>query len=144
MEKAKTNTVLIESKTKIEITKFENQKKRQEVLLKKHQTEYDRIKKKELVYQNDIELNQLLSSYKIAFANLSAYILQEYFSGLTLSIEKLINKIYKRPGKLLIKGKNKEIQIYLNKKDIHISNKLINACEVTFNLDFINIVISIY
>ena len=130
MEKAKTNTVLIESKTKIEITKFENQKKRQEVLLKKHQTEYDRIKKKELVYQNDIELNQLLSSYKIAFANLSAYILQEYFSGLTLSIEKLINKIYKRPGKLLIKGKNKEIQIYLNKKDIHISNKLINACEV--------------
>ena len=130
IEKSKTNIVLIESKTKIEITKFENQKKRQEVLLKKHQTEYDRIKKKELVYQNDIELNQLLSSYKIAFANLSAYILQEYFSGLTLSVEKLINKIYRRPGKLLIKGKKKEIQIYLNKKDTEISNKIINACEV--------------
>ena len=44
-----------------------------------------------MVYENDIELNQLLSTYKIAFANLSAYIVQEYFPGLTISIEKLIN-----------------------------------------------------
>ncbi len=83
-----------------------------------------------MVYQNDVELNQLLSCYKIAFANLSAYILQEYFSGLTMSIEKLMSKIYKRPGKLIIKGKRKEIQIYLNKKDNYISEKIISACKI--------------
>ena len=75
-------------------------------------------------------LNQLLSTYKIAFANLSAYILQAYFSGLTLSIEKLINKILRRPGKLIIKGSKKKIQIHLSKKDIFISKQIINACDV--------------
>ena len=130
IEKNKAIEIIAETKTKTEITKIENQKKRQNILLIKHTTEYDRIKKKELVYENDIELNQLLSSYRIAFANLSAYIAKEYFSGLTISIEKLINKILKRPGKLVIKGNKKEIQIYLNKKDKDMSDKIIKACHV--------------
>ena len=129
-EKQNTDMAIMEAKTKDKIATFEKQKKRQEYLLNKHQKEYNRIKKKELVYQNDVELNQLLSCYKIAFANLSAYILQEYFSGLTMSIEKLMSKIYKRPGKLIIKGKRKEIQIYLNKKDNYISEKIISACKI--------------
>ena len=75
-------------------------------------------------------MNQLLSTYKIAFANLSAYIVQEYFPGLTISIEKLINKILKRPGKLVIKGTKKEIQIYLNEKDNNISKQITKACQI--------------
>ncbi len=130
IEKNKANEIIIETKTNTAKTQIENQKKRQDSLLKKHKTEYERIKKKELVYENDIELNQLLSTYKIAFANLSAYIVQEYFPGLTISIEKLINKILKRPGKLVIKGTKKEIQIYLNEKDNNISKQITKACQI--------------
>jgi len=71
-----------------------------------------------MVYENNVELEQLLGMHKIAFANLSAYVLKEYFSGTVLSLEKLI-----------IEGQNAEVVIYLNKKDEKISTKIISACK---------------
>ncbi|MBN2090468.1 helix-turn-helix domain-containing protein [candidate division KSB1 bacterium] len=116
-----------QSKNRIE--KLQNQAKRQTSLLTKHQKEYERIKDKEIIYENDVELDQLLGMYKIAFANLSAYVLKEYFSGTVSSLEKLIRKVFQRPGKLIIEGQNTEVKIYLSKKDVQMSVAIRNACE---------------
>jgi hypothetical protein len=130
LEQNQTEMIKNELKIKAAIEKLQAQKKRQKFLYEKHKAEFTRIKDKELVYENDVELDQLLGSYKIAFANLCAYVLKEYFPGLTLSLEKLINKVFKRPGKLIIKGSKREVMIYLNRKDANMSNFITKACEI--------------
>lgn len=111
------------------LKKFGDQQKRNESLKQKHEKELNRISGKEIVYENDVELDQLLGIYKISLANLSAFVLKEYFDGLTLSLEKLLNKIYKRPGKIKSTENKSEIIIYLSKKDKEMSELIRKACE---------------
>ncbi len=118
-----------EMKTKITLEKLQPQKKRVEALYKKQKAELERISKKEHIFENDVELDQLLSNYKIAFANLCGFVLNEYFPGSTLTLEKLIAKVFKRPGRMITKGSKREIMIYLNKKDKQMSNQVTKACE---------------
>lgn len=129
-EKIQTAVLKQEFHGKLRIEQLRNQLNRQEELLKRHQAEYERIKDKEMVYENDVELDQLLGIYKIALANLSAYVLKEYFSDTVLSLEKLFRKVYQRPGKLIIEGQKAQVEIYLNKKDKKTSIKIKNACEL--------------
>ena len=63
-EKIQTDLLKKQFKMKNLTEKLRNQSKRLESLLKKHQIEYERIKDKEIVDENDIELDQLLVSYK--------------------------------------------------------------------------------
>lgn len=129
-EKSHAQLIKNELKSKLLTEKLLAQLKREKTLLKKNESEFNRISKKEIVYKNDIELDQLVGMFKIGFANLSAYVLREYFSGEKMSLEKLINKVFKRPGKLLIHGSKKEISIYLNKKDNNISELIKKACQI--------------
>lgn len=132
-ERLQTRIIKHEFQVTAKLEKLTNQIKRNHSLITKHQTELNRISNKEIVYENDIELDQLLGAYKIAFANLSAYVLKEYFSDTALSLEKLINKIYKRPGRMRMTDNKKEISIYLSKKDVKMSQMIIEACEVINN-----------
>jgi hypothetical protein len=111
------------------LKRLENQHKRNESLKQKHEKELGRISDKETIYENDVELDQILGIYKISFANLSAYVLKEYFDGMTLSLEKLVNKVYKRPGKITSTEDKSEIIIYLSKKDKKMSKLIRNACD---------------
>ncbi len=119
-----------EIKTKISFVKLQGQKKREETLYNKQKAEFERISKKEFVYENDVELDQLLSNYKISFANLCGFVLKEYFPELNITLEKLIVKVFKRPGRMITKGNKKEIMIYLNKKDEKMSKLITGACEI--------------
>lgn len=129
-EKIQTAVLKREFQETLRIEKLRNQMHRQEELLKKHQAEYERIKDKEMVYENDVELDQLLGIYKIALANLSAYVLKAYFPDTVLSLEKLIRKVYQRPGKLIMQGRKAQVEIYLNKKDKTTGIKIKKACEI--------------
>lgn len=111
------------------LKKLESQKKRNESLKQKHEKEFNRINGKEIVYENDTELDQILGIYKISYANLSAFVLKEYFDGMTLSLEKLVNKVYKRPGKIISTDEKKEVTIYLSAKDKKMSKLIADACE---------------
>lgn len=129
-EKGELTKAKSEWKSKREIEKSGQKKKNQEKSVKKQEREYERISKKELVYKNDVELDQLMGMYKIAFANLSAFVLREYFGELHISLESLINKVFKRPGKMITRGKEKIIYIYLNKKDQKMGEHIKKACDV--------------
>jgi hypothetical protein len=56
-------------------------------------------------------------------------VLKEYFDGMTLSLEKLVNKVYKRPGKIISTDEKKEVTIYLSAKDKKMSKLIADACE---------------
>ncbi len=119
-----------EVKTKILLQKLQAQKKREEVNNKKNITEFERINEKEIAYENDVELDQLLCNYKIAFANLCGFVCKEYFPGLAITLEKLITKVFKRPGKIITKGRNTEIVIYLSEKDKLMADLIEQACNI--------------
>ena len=119
-----------EAKTKNRLPKLLAQKKIEEVNNKKNSAEFERINKKEIAYENDVELDQLLCNYKIAFANLCGFVCKEYFPGLAITLEKLITKVFNRQGKIITKGRNTEIVIYLSKKDELMADMIEHACEI--------------
>lgn len=127
------NKKIITNKTmelKNEISKILTNKKENDRLLNKHQKEYERIYEKEKVYKNDVELDQIMGMFKIAFTNICAYILKEYFQGIKpITMENLITKVFKREGKMIISGNNKDVYIYLNEKDKQMGELIKKACD---------------
>jgi hypothetical protein len=127
------NEIMLKTKIlqiNVEIKKIKTIKETKEKFLKKEEKECERVKKKEIVYRNDVELEQIMGMYKIAFTNICAYILKKYFSGLNMSMDNLIKKVFTRPGKMVRRGKEKIIYIYLNNKDKQMDERIKSACEI--------------
>jgi hypothetical protein len=62
--------------------------------LEKKKKELARIIDKKKIYQVDVELDQLMTCFKLSFANVCSYFLEEYLEGQKMSLETLYESIF--------------------------------------------------
>lgn len=100
-----------------EIKEIEKPFKEQFAILKKKSKEFSRIQGKRKVYHVDVELDQLLTSFRLTLANILAYIAKEILDDNPIEMSTLIQSILYLPGRIEEFSKCRMIFIYKNKKD---------------------------
>jgi hypothetical protein len=98
--------------------------------LKKKRTELARIREKKKIYQVDVELDQLMTCFKISFANVCCYLLAECFNGEHMTLQRLFETIFELRGQMRIEGQRRQVCIKRNPKQEAIMEKLEAAFDV--------------
>lgn len=98
--------------------------------LKKKRTELARIIDKKKIYQVDVELAQIMTCFKISFANLCCYLLTECFNSERMTLQRLFDMIFDLPAQMWIEDKQRHILIERNSKQKEMMKKLEDALEI--------------
>jgi hypothetical protein len=96
----------------------------------KKRTELARIIDKKKIYRVDVELDQIMTCFKISFANLCCYLLEECFSGEKMTLQRLFESIFELRGQLQVKNGQRNVFIKRNPKQEELMMKLNNAFDV--------------
>jgi transposase len=103
---------------------IENQHKEDFKKLKKHMKEEERIRLKDKVYKIDTELDQIMTCFKLSFANLCSLFLSECMNHEKFEIVTLFESIFYLDGKAVITDKDKIITLSKNPKEPELMKKL--------------------
>lgn len=101
--------------------------------LKKKRTELARIIDKKKIYSVDMELDQIMTCFKISFANLCCYFLEKCFNGEKMTLQQIFETIFELRGKVKVDGDERNIIIERNSKQETLMKKLDSAFN-TINL----------
>ena len=96
-------------------------------LLKKHQKTWFRLQGKEQVYEVDVELDQIVTFYRVSLANLYAYFIKHFLEDESLSMIMLLHRVIHLQGKITESDLTRKITLQYNKKDPHMMKKLEKA-----------------
>ena len=72
--------------------------------LKKKKEELARIIDKKKIYRVDVELDQIMTCFKVSFANICGYLLDECFNGEKMTLERLFETIVELRGRVMVEG----------------------------------------
>ncbi|PXF62210.1 MAG: hypothetical protein C4B59_00950, partial [Candidatus Methanogaster sp.] len=111
------------------IKKIEKNRLKQFTSLKKKRDELARIIDKKKIYSVDVELDQLMTCFKISFANICCYLLDEYFNGEKMTLQRLFEVIFDLQGTVRIENGCRNIFIKKNPKQRDIMKKLESALD---------------
>lgn len=98
--------------------------------LKKKRTELSRIIDKKKIYRVDVALDQLMTCFKISFANICCYLLEECFNGEKMTLQRLLETIFELRGQMQIENEQRNIFIKRNPKQKILMRKLNTAFDV--------------
>jgi hypothetical protein len=98
--------------------------------LKKKKKELARIIDKKKIYRVDVELDQIMTCFKISFANICGYLLDECFNGEKMTLERLFETIFELRGRVMVEDDQRKVFIEQNPKQNYIMRKLESALEV--------------
>jgi hypothetical protein len=98
--------------------------------LKKKRTELARIIDKKKLYRVDVELDQIMTCFKISFANICCYLLEECFNGENMTLHRLFETIFELRGQMQFEGEQRNIYIKRNPKQKALMKKLDHAFDV--------------
>ncbi len=98
--------------------------------LKKKRAELARIIDKKKIYQVDLELDQIMTCFKISFANICSYLLDECFNGEKMTLQQLFDTIFDLRAKGRCNGDIRTISIRSNPKQKHLMERLDSALNV--------------
>lgn len=101
--------------------------------LRRKKTELARIIDKKKIYSVDVELDQIMTCFKISFANLCCYFLDKCFNGEKMTLQQIFETIFELRGKVKMDGDQRNIIIEGNTKQEKLMKKLDSAFE-TINL----------
>jgi len=101
--------------------------------LKKKRTELARIIDKKKIYSVDVELDQIMTCFKISFANICCYLLEKCFNGEKMTLQQIFETIFELRGKVKVGGDQRNITIERNIKQEKLMKKLDSAFD-TINL----------
>lgn len=101
--------------------------------LKNKKSELARINDKKKIYSVDVELDQIMTCFKISFANVCCYLLEKCFNGEKMTLEQIFETIFELRGKVKIDGDQRNITIDKNIKQEKLMKKLDSAFD-TINL----------
>ncbi|MCP4238149.1 MAG: hypothetical protein GY770_32065, partial [Aestuariibacter sp.] len=119
-----------------EIKKTEEPFKKKFTALRKKHKEFARIQDKQMVYHVDVELDQLLTSFRLSFANILAFLAKEILDGTPVEMNTLIQSILFLSGTIEQNPEVRKIHINKNEKDSKFMEKLskglqkMNALEI--------------
>jgi hypothetical protein len=102
--------------------------------LKTKKTELARIIDKKKLYSVDVELDQIMTCYKISFANICCYLLEKCFNGDRITLQQIFESIFELRGKVEIDGNHRNITIKRNRKKPKLMKRLESAFEIVNNL----------
>jgi hypothetical protein len=94
--------------------------------------EEERIRRKDTVYKLDTELDQLMTCFKLSFANLCSLFLSECLNHETLELLTLFESIFSLEGQAIITETEKLITLRKNPKEPELMKKLVD-CMVRLN-----------
>lgn len=100
-----------------EIKKTEDEYKKEFKKLKKHKREWQRLQGKEQVYKMDVELDQIVTFYRVGLANIYAYFIKHFLGGESTSMMMLLNRMIHLQGKVTEDDNTRHIELRNNKKD---------------------------
>jgi len=109
------------------IKKIERSHDRKFKLLKIKRKELARIIDKKKIYQVDVELDQIMTCFKVSFVNICSYFLEECLDGERMTLERLFETVFNLTGKYRIEGNQRTIHIDRNLKQEDIMRKLEQA-----------------
>jgi len=92
--------------------------------LKMKKTELARIIDKKKIYSVDVELDQIMTCFKISFANICSYLLDKCFKGERMTLQQIFETIFELRGKVTIDGDQRNIAIERNMKQETLMKKL--------------------
>jgi hypothetical protein len=98
--------------------------------LKKKRTELARIIDKKKIYHVDVELDQIMTCFKISFANICCYLLEECFDGEKMTLHRLFETIFELRGQMRFEGEQRHVCITRNPKQKTLMKKLEHAFDV--------------
>ena len=113
------------------IKKIKKSHEKSFIALKNKKGELARIVDKKKIYRVDLELDQIMTSFKISFANICAYLLDECFDAEKMSLERLIETIFELRGKGRCKDGVRTVSIESNPKQKEIRERLDSALDVS-------------
>nr|QNO42660.1 hypothetical protein LNAFDGMD_00021 [Methanosarcinales archaeon ANME-2c ERB4]QNO43397.1 hypothetical protein PNFJDKBC_00008 [Methanosarcinales archaeon ANME-2c ERB4]QNO48235.1 hypothetical protein BHCKGNAA_00020 [Methanosarcinales archaeon ANME-2c ERB4] len=114
---------------KRKIKKIEKDHPKQFTSLKKKRDELARIIDKKKIYSVDVELDQIMTCFKISFANICCYLLDECFNGEKMTLQRLFEVIFDLQGTVRIENGCRNIFIKRNPKQQDIMKKLESALD---------------
>lgn len=103
--------------------------------LEKKEKELARIIDKKKIYQVDVELDQLMTCFKLSFANVCSYFLEECLDARKMSLETLYESIFNLRGQSKVKDSVKKIILERNDKQPKMMEKLSNAFNIINNME---------
>ncbi len=92
--------------------------------LKVKKSELARIIDKKKIYSVDVELDQIMTCFKISFANICSYLLEKFFNGERMTLQQIFETIFELRGKVMIDGNQRNIAIERNTKQENLLKKL--------------------
>ena len=99
-------------------------------VLKKKKEELTRIIDKKKRYRVDVELDQLMTCFKMSFANICRYLIDECFEENKMSTERLFESIFDLSGKVKVESKQRRIAIDSNPKEAEVMESLKYGLEI--------------
>jgi len=127
---SKRNTKALETcqreirKLQRQIKKIEEPFKKEFKVLRNKSKEFARIQGKEKVYNVDVELDQLLTSFRLTLANLLAFLAKEILNESSIEMNTLIQSILFLSGTIEQLPDYRKVCINQNKKDPKFMTKL--------------------
>jgi hypothetical protein len=109
---------------KRKIKAIENDDEKSFNSLKMKKSELTRIIDKKKIYSVDVELDQIMTCFKISFANICCYLLEKCFNGERMTLQQIFETIFELRGKVTIDGSQRNIAIEKNIKQEGLMKKL--------------------
>ncbi len=93
--------------------------------LKRHEQEWLRLQGKEKIYRVDVELDQILTYFRVAFVNLCTYFQMKFLGNLSLTtnatkrmtLATLLHRIFSLPATIEQTAKRRRVYLKRNQKD---------------------------
>lgn len=98
--------------------------------LKKKRIELMRIIDKKKIYRVDVELDQIMTCFKLSFANVCSYLLDTCFNGERMTLERLFETIFDLRGRARVEDGLRSIFIEKNPKQEGVMEQLSSALEI--------------
>jgi len=85
--------------------------------LRNAEREWLRLQGKETVYQVDVELDQIMTFFRVSLVNLYTYLTQEVFGGARVSMNRLVQTVLLSPAVIEETRDTKTVTLQYNQKD---------------------------
>jgi hypothetical protein len=127
------------NRLKRKIRELKNSDVKRFTALKKKRTELARIIDKKKIYRVDVELDQIMTCFKISFANICCYLLEECFNGEKMTLHRLFETIFELRGQMQLAGGQRHVYIKRNPKQQALMKKLEYAFDVINYMQIVDI-----
>jgi hypothetical protein len=97
--------------------------------LQSYEKQWLRLQNKEFVYQIDVELDQIMSFFRISLVNIGCWFLRACMGKNTMSLAKLLHAILLIPAEIELTKAIRRVKLQRNPKDPELMEKLVPALQ---------------